>query len=68
MVRTPKPFPSHFTLFYFFIREEEIMKKRERSVEDYEKIRKLIAYMDFATRIKIAQEESKKEREKKSDK
>lgn len=38
------------------------MKKKEKIVDEYEKIRKLLAYMDFATRVKIAQEELKKQR------
>lgn len=40
------------------------MKKKEKIIEEYDKIRKLIAYMDFATQLKIAQEESKKEKKK----
>jgi hypothetical protein len=42
------------------------MKKRKKIVDEYEKIKRLIAYMDFATQLKIAQEDSKKN--KKSDK
>jgi hypothetical protein len=44
------------------------MKKNKETIEDYDKIRKLIAYMDFATKLKIAQEEEKKRRQKSSDK
>jgi len=40
------------------------MKKKEKIVEEYDKIRKLLAYMDFATKVKIAQEELKKEKKK----
>jgi len=42
------------------------MKKREN--EDPDRINKLIAYMDFATKLKIAQEDNKKKRLKKLNK
>lgn len=42
------------------------MKKREN--EDSDRIRKLISYMNFATRLKIAQEDNKKKRLKKPNK
>jgi catabolite regulation protein CreA len=38
------------------------VKKKEKIIEEYDKIRKLLAYMDFATKVKIAQEELKKQR------
>ena len=42
------------------------MKKREN--EDIDRINKLIAYMDFATKLKIAQEDNKKNKKKKPNK
>ena len=42
------------------------MKKRED--EDPDRIKKLIAYMDFATKLKIAQEDNKKYKKKKPNK
>ena len=36
------------------------MKKRENG--DPDKIKKLLAYMDFATKLKIAQEDKKRNR------
>jgi len=42
------------------------MKKRED--EDPDRIKKLIAYMDFATKLKIAQEDNKKNKKKKPNK
>jgi len=39
------------------------MKNKKK--EDYNKIKKLISYMDFATRLKIAQEDNKRKRLKK---
>lgn len=43
------------------------MKKKE-TVSEYDRIKKILAYMDFATKLKIAQEEGKKRRQKDSDK
>jgi len=42
------------------------MKKNKK--EDPDKIKKLIAYMDFATKLKIAQEDNKRNRIKKLNK
>lgn len=39
------------------------MKKRE--IEDPYRIQRLLSYMDFATKIKIAQEDNKRKRNKK---
>ncbi len=48
------------------------MKKRERKKcncsDEYEDIKKIIAYMEFATKLKMAQEDIKKQRQKESDK
>lgn len=51
-----------FPYFYFYVKEE-IMKEKEKQVEDYDRIQKIIAYMDFATKLKMAQEAKKKEKE-----
>jgi len=40
------------------------MKKREIEDDPY-RIQKIISYMDFATKLKIAQEDNKKKRNKK---
>lgn len=40
--------------------------RREKSV--YQDIKKLMAYMDFATKLKIVQEEKKKEKKDKDSK
>jgi len=38
--------------------------KKNKKSEEYDKIKKLISYMDFATRLKIVQEERKRNLEK----
>ncbi|MEK6829511.1 MAG: hypothetical protein AABY15_05260 [Nanoarchaeota archaeon] len=43
-------------------------REKEKNVEDYERIEKIIAYMDFATKLKMAQEAKRKKKEKDSNK
>lgn len=42
--------------------------KKKRNSGDPDRIKKLLAYMDFATKLKIAQEDNKKKRLKKPNK
>lgn len=42
--------------------------KRERIADSHVSVKKIMAYMDFATQLKVAQERAKKERQKNSNK
>lgn len=70
VVRMPKNTQVDFPYFIFYVKEKNIMKEREKekNVEDYERIEKIIAYMDFATKLKMAQEAKRKKKEKDSNK
>lgn len=65
MVRMPKNTQVNFPCLIFNLLGK--MKKKE-TVSEYDRIKKILAYMDFATKLKIAQEEGKKRRQKDSDK
>lgn len=50
------------SLAYPTKRRKFVMKKRKKKNEDYEMIKKFYSFMDFATRLKMAQEAKKKKK------
>ena len=60
MVRAPKRSQVDFPYLKILI-----IMKREKEVAESDRIKKFIAYMDFATQLKMAQEDIKKKKMKK---